>query len=137
MAAGEIHRFPLFYFSLICHLTPAICSTPHSRVRPTSEEPFALIKIIQRQGILRLVCALQMVPLLSYLQGDSIQAKPTLTNRNSMASKSSTLAFGVCHEKAKNKLVLHTHRLFGRLTRATTTEVIFKIFKSNIIVLLH
>jgi hypothetical protein len=68
--------------------------------------------------------------------GDSIQAKPPLTNRNSVVLKSWELRFSVCHEKLKIALVFSACCLFERLTRAMTTNVIFKISKFNIIVLL-
>jgi hypothetical protein len=58
--------------------------------------------------------------------GGSIQAKPTLTNRSSMASKSKELRYGECHRKAKIKLGLQTRRLFRRIARAMTTNLIFK-----------
>jgi len=43
----------------------------------------------------------------------------------------------MCHNKVKCVLGLHTRRLFGRLERDMTTNVILKMCKSNIIVLSH
>jgi hypothetical protein len=47
------------------------------------------------------------------------------------------LNFGVCHEKAKWMLDFASRCLFGRIARAMTINVIFQIFKVNIIVQFH
>jgi hypothetical protein len=69
---------------------------------------------------------------------DSFQAKPTLTNSNSRVfQRVKDLSSFVCHEKAKLKLGSIARRLFGRLERAMTINVIYQIFKVIIYVYLH
>jgi hypothetical protein len=57
------------------------------------------------------------------VQGESIQTRAALTNRNSMISKSQKLGFGVCHGEVKRMLGFGARCLVGRLARAMTKNV--------------